>query len=386
MTVTYNGGKKWKTSDELTGSNGLTNLNAASNQGIVSSTDALGLFIEVEAIKYVDNAAVTKTYNGTLGTPVAIAANQASVFVWIDSSNALQQSIVSFPSIGNFFVALAVVTTSVTNVILIVNMAQISRVVNAPGVQSVSVTPPVLDTGTASDPVIDMQPATAAQDGHATAAQITKLDAIETAADVTDAANVASAGAIMDADITANGNLITKAAGVIAEIVPGLAGTILTSAGVGIPPVFAGSTGFSPQVLIANSSIGIAGGTPLPYDAVEWNNLFTIGSIIINAVNPEIIDIIDAGLYIAIASIHRRGTNIIHSLQFNSPVNPATKRGDLYWNEGSSAFTEGASCIIGGFIGPGQLALETTGTNFGTNGVDGIDPFRNMLAVFKVSN
>lgn len=43
--------------------------------------------------------------------------------------------------------------------------------------------------------------ATAAQAGHATAAQITKLDAIEAAADVTDATNVEAAGAVMDGDI-----------------------------------------------------------------------------------------------------------------------------------------------------------------------------------------
>jgi hypothetical protein len=42
--------------------------------------------------------------------------------------------------------------------------------------------------------------ATAAQAGHATAAQITKLDGIEAAADVTDATNVEAAGAVMVAD------------------------------------------------------------------------------------------------------------------------------------------------------------------------------------------
>jgi hypothetical protein len=43
--------------------------------------------------------------------------------------------------------------------------------------------------------------ATAAQDGLATAAQITKLDGVEALADVTDAANVGAAGAVMDSDI-----------------------------------------------------------------------------------------------------------------------------------------------------------------------------------------
>jgi hypothetical protein len=49
----------------------------------------------------------------------------------------------------------------------------------------------------------DIQSATAAQKGLATAAQITKLDGIEALADVTDATNVNAAGAVMEADYNA---------------------------------------------------------------------------------------------------------------------------------------------------------------------------------------
>lgn len=48
----------------------------------------------------------------------------------------------------------------------------------------------------------DIQDATSGQKGLATATQITKLDGIEASADVTDATNVAAAGAIMDSDIS----------------------------------------------------------------------------------------------------------------------------------------------------------------------------------------
>tara|TARA_Y100000310_G_scaffold147940_1_gene147212 strand:- start:449 stop:3943 length:3495 start_codon:yes stop_codon:yes gene_type:complete len=48
----------------------------------------------------------------------------------------------------------------------------------------------------------DIQDATDSQKGLATAAQITKLDAIEAAADVTDATNVDAAGAVMNSDTT----------------------------------------------------------------------------------------------------------------------------------------------------------------------------------------
>jgi len=52
----------------------------------------------------------------------------------------------------------------------------------------------------------DIQDATDSQKGLATSTQITKLDAIEAGADVTDATNVAAAGATMDADTSLTGN------------------------------------------------------------------------------------------------------------------------------------------------------------------------------------
>ena len=65
---------------------------------------------------------------------------------------------------------------------------------------------PTAHAGEHVDGTDDIQDATAAQKGVATAAQITKLDAIEALADVTDAANVASAGGILSGD-TAGGDL-----------------------------------------------------------------------------------------------------------------------------------------------------------------------------------
>jgi len=58
-----------------------------------------------------------------------------------------------------------------------------------------------------TDGTDDIQNATAAQKGLATATQITKLDGIEALADVTDSGNVNAAGATMnaDTDVKANG-------------------------------------------------------------------------------------------------------------------------------------------------------------------------------------
>jgi len=63
-----------------------------------------------------------------------------------------------------------------------------------------------------TDGTDDIQDATAVQKGLMTAAYGTKLDGIEAAADVTDATNVAAAGAIMAAFYAAKGDLITASA------------------------------------------------------------------------------------------------------------------------------------------------------------------------------
>ncbi len=64
----------------------------------------------------------------------------------------------------------------------------------------------------------DIQTATAAQKGVMSAAAMAKLDGIETAADVTDATNVAASGAVMDGDFTANGAMERTGAGTYTTI------------------------------------------------------------------------------------------------------------------------------------------------------------------------
>jgi hypothetical protein len=63
-----------------------------------------------------------------------------------------------------------------------------------------------------TDGTDDIQNATAAQKGLATAVQITKLDGIEALADVTDAANVAAAGALMTTLADAKGDIFAASA------------------------------------------------------------------------------------------------------------------------------------------------------------------------------
>jgi len=72
-----------------------------------------------------------------------------------------------------------------------------------------------------TDGTDDIQSATAAQKGLATATQITKLDGIEALADVTDTANVDAAGAVMDTDFNAQTIMIAVADDTpVATVVP----------------------------------------------------------------------------------------------------------------------------------------------------------------------
>jgi hypothetical protein len=78
----------------------------------------------------------------------------------------------------------------------------------------------------------DIQSATSSQKGLATAAQITKLDGIEALADVTDATNVAAAGAVMDSDISAGEGFLRKTgAGVYEGIKSNLTATAAPGSG-----------------------------------------------------------------------------------------------------------------------------------------------------------
>jgi hypothetical protein len=63
--------------------------------------------------------------------------------------------------------------------------------------------------------------ATSVYSGLMAASEKTKLAGIETAADVTDSANVAAAGAVMDGDFTVNGRMVRSSAGTYNTIVDG---------------------------------------------------------------------------------------------------------------------------------------------------------------------
>lgn len=76
----------------------------------------------------------------------------------------------------------------------------------------------------------------ATSDGLMSSADKTKLDGIEAAADVTDAANVASAGAIMASVLTERGDILFRDATVPAALPHGSAGDLLTSGGHGADP------------------------------------------------------------------------------------------------------------------------------------------------------
>ena len=73
--------------------------------------------------------------------------------------------------------------------------------------------------------------ATASSQGMSTAVQITKLDGIETLADVTDATNVSAAGALMESVATTKGDIfVSTASGVVVRLGVGTNGQVITAA------------------------------------------------------------------------------------------------------------------------------------------------------------
>ncbi len=380
----YNGGRFWQLADDLTGNDGKDNLNSASKQGIVHRPIANSLNVDVEPIQYIDNLFALKTFAGAAG--VALPGNQASVFIFIDAANTLQVNITGFPASG-FYVALALATTSLTDVLAVTNMQQVSPESPASaGVSTVTANSPLAQSGTPTNPIIDLPDATAGSAGAATAAQIAKLDGIQALAQVVNQTNIQSAGGLHQALFTAIGNmLVGSGVGAVAELVPGVIGTVLTSLGPGVLPQYQAITSFTPQVLIASSIAGIAAGL-LAYPSVSWVQLFATGSINIDAVNTNLINLVDAGLYIAVAVMYGNQNNRVHALVFNSPPNPATARGKAFTNLGPAGTTQDVLPIIAGFQGPQQVALETSGTNFGSNGVETSDALRNILIIMKVAN
>lgn len=88
--------------------------------------------------------------------------------------------------------------------------------------------------------------ATTGAAGSMSAADKTKLDGVETLADVTDAANVAAAGAVMTPGGVADGDLIVRSAGAWARLPAGTNGHSLQLVG-GTPTWNAQASGGSPQ-------------------------------------------------------------------------------------------------------------------------------------------
>lgn len=252
------------------------------------------------------------------------------------------------------------------------------------GVNSLAVTSPVQNDGTATDPIISMPAATNISPGHATPFHITKLLGIEDNADVTDSANVSAAGALMSslfpgglADL-----LIGTATPGVPTILPGGAVGSFLQRIAGAPGLqWTPQSSFVPQILMVPCDAMIGAGV-LPYNSYRFQKAFEIksGSIEVDAVNQNLINIPVPGKYFFISMIMKQRGNFAGSMQWNIPANPQVNRGRSNYNTGGG-FKLVTMITVGGFDGTGQLALRDD-TNDGYNGA----VQDNMVAVIKLAD
>lgn len=149
----------------------------------------------------------------------------------------------------------------------------------------------------------DIQNATAAQKGLATAAQITKLDGIEALADVTDATNVAAAGAIMTTTIDAKGDILAGTGdNALARVAIGANDTVLAADSVAAPGVawktltalgavakslftakgsiVAASAATTPTEVTVGANDTVLAADSVAAPGVAWKTLDTLGAIV----------------------------------------------------------------------------------------------------------
>lgn len=119
--------------------------------------------------------------------------------------------------------------------------------------RQVNTTAPLSGGGNlSSDLTLSIAPATTGAPGSMSAADKSKLDGVEASADVTDASNVAAAGAVMTPGGVSNGDIIIRMAGAWARLAVGSTGQSLQVVG-GLPawqgssaaPQFRGLRGFT---------------------------------------------------------------------------------------------------------------------------------------------
>jgi hypothetical protein len=161
-----------------------TNLTFNSSSGVLTATGFAGAL----------TGNVTGNASGSSGSCTGNAATASAL------ANARTIAGVSFDGTAN----ISLNNNAITN--------GAGYTTNAGTVTGVSGTAPIVSSG-GTTPAISISAATTSAAGSMSAADKTKLDGIETSADVTDATNVASAGAVMDGDFTSNGFMKRTGAG-----------------------------------------------------------------------------------------------------------------------------------------------------------------------------
>jgi len=207
-------------------------------------------------------------------------------------------------------------TESATGVVELATSAETDagKAVQASDTRLTNARTPTAHAATHVNGTDDIQDATAAQKGLATAAQIAKLDGIEAGADVTDATNVAAAGALMEsalgtgvetalgiavgsagAPVTFNGALGTPSSGTLTNCTfptlnqntsgtaAGLSATLaVASGGTGATSVLTAQQAFNPLTINANTTTAY---TLVLADAGKWVTMSNASASVLSVPN-----------------------------------------------------------------------------------------------------
>lgn len=332
------GGKSWRDLGGATETFKQDNLNRMRPQGFIHVplpvTNPFDL--EVLPVTWVNGTSL----DDYAGDALVTQAPSSSLFYWLDGADppATQlKSGASLPAFGSLTDPIYVLAFVVTNGSGVVSIKQIGRAVDTPGagggVNSVTANAPLVQSGTAADPVIDLPNAVASgASGALTGADKQKLDDLGSASDVLKGSQFDDPGELIQgANPGPGASFLTPAGAADAR-------KIIRLNSAGLQWVIEEFLPFEEIQLLTLTAVSTAkddGGVDLekngsPYSAFELSLAFTQGSNVIAGSANHILRINTAGVYLfLLVTALTDGANFITARGLIPADTPSTSPGEF---------------------------------------------------------